>query len=506
MISGPMRIKSDLKELTKQCSAILPMRNITMKRTSGTEKNPKEKPSAHKQSPFNKSIKTGATRDERKAIGRLAREKAPLESHAGMYIPATGRDIIKVLEKSNEGRIPELIPIRYGRMLVSPFTFFRGSAALMALDLAETPTSGFVVQACGDCHIHNMGVFATPERKLVIDINDFDETLPAPWEWDVKRLATSLVLAGKSNGFSAQLGQEAARLMARKYREHMAKLSTMSALQVWYAHIEVDRLTEISKGDTRRRQSADLKSAVAKSSPEIMTQKMTAMSNGKLRFRDIPPLISHVEGLGAGQHEQKAFEDYRDSLPEDRRVLLDRFELVDVARKVVGVGSVGTMCGVVLLLSSEQDALILQLKEARESVLAPYAGASQYEHQGHRVVAGQKLMQAASDMFLGWTTARRPPHYHFYVRQLRDVKIGTNTALWSKEEFRVLPGLAGEILARAHARSGDAAVLRGYIGKSGVFDEAIADYAVAYAKQTEQDYMQFLNACKSGQLEAQTID
>jgi uncharacterized protein (DUF2252 family) len=391
-------------------------------------------------------------------------------------------------------------------MLVSPFTFFRGSAALMAMDLSKTPNSGFVVQACGDCHIHNMGVFATPERKLVIDINDFDETLPAPWEWDVKRLATSLVLAAKNNGFSKELGREAARLMARGYREQLAKLSRLSALQVWYAHIEVDRVIGMSKDETRRRRSADIKSAVAKSSPEIMTQKMTLLSKGKLRFRDMPPLISHVEGLGAGKHEQKAFEDYRDSLPEDRRVLLDKFELVDVARKVVGVGSVGTMCGVLLLVNSQRDPLILQLKEARESVLAPYAGASKYEHQGQRVVAGQKLMQAMSDIFLGWTTARRSPHYHFYVRQLRDVKIGVNTALWSKQEFKLFPELAGEILARAHARSGDAALLSGYLGKSNDFDEAIADFGVAYAKQTEQDYLQFSYACKSGRLNAQTID
>lgn len=470
------------------------------------EKRSKEKTPAHHELPFNESIKSGATRAERKEIGRSAREKAPLESHSELHIPESGRDIIKVLEESNEGRVPELIPLRYGRMLVSPFTFFRGTAALMALDLSKTPKSGFNVQACGDCHIHNMGVFATPERKLVIDINDFDETLPAPWEWDVKRLATSLVLAAKSNGFSVDVGRDAARLMTRGYRERMSELSAMSALDVWYAHVTVDKVFEMSKDETRRRQKAEVQKALAKSSPELMTEKMTEISKGKLRFKEIPPLVSHIEGVSAGKHEQEAFEDYIKSLPEVFRVLLSNFDLVDVARRVVGVGSVGTMCGVMLLAGTDQDALILQLKEARESVLAPYAGASTYEHQGQRVVNGQKIMQASSDVFLGWTTARRAPHYQFYVRQLRDVKVGVNTTLWMKEEFKAFPRLAGEILARAHARSGNSAVLRGYMGKTDAFDEAISEYAVAYAKQAEQDYMTFLKACESGQLKAQTID
>jgi len=477
-----------------------------MKKSNRSKKNSNGKVSSKNEFEFEKSIKHGASRTERKDIGRAAREKTSLESHAKLKIAKEGRDIIAVLEKSNEGRIPELIPLRYGRMLVSPFTFYRGSAALMAMDLSKTPNSGFIVQACGDCHIHNMGVFATPERKLVIDINDFDETLPAPWEWDVKRLATSLVLAAKSNGFSAELGQEAARLMVRGYRERMAEFSNMAALDVWYSHITVDRILETAKGDTRRRQKADLQKEVAKSSPELMTEKMTEISQGKLRFKDMPPLISHMEGVGAGEREQQAFADYIASLNEDSRVLLNKYQLIDVARKVVGVGSVGTMCGVILLSASSKDSLILQLKEARESVLAPYAGASKYEHQGQRIVAGQKLMQAASDTFLGWTTARRPPHYHFFVRQLRDVKIGVNTTLWSKEEFKTFPGLVGEILARAHARSGDATVLRGYIGKSDVFDEAISQYAVDYAKQTEQDYRVFVEACKSTRLKAETID
>jgi uncharacterized protein (DUF2252 family) len=467
-----------------------------MKKTSQNNTSPR----------FSSAAKVGATRAERKAFGKLARQNAPLESHAKLHIPQSGRDIIAVLEKSNIGRVQELVPIRYGRMLASPFTFYRGSAALMALDLAGTPTSGCIVQACGDCHIQNFGVFATPERKTVVDINDFDETLPAPWEWDVKRLAASLVLAATANEFSADLGQEAAFIMARAYREHIAELSSMTLLEAWYSHVQTSTLLELSKSETRKRQEKLLKEALAKSSPEILMEKLTVTSSGKVRFKDIPPLLCHMEGVSAGVQEKAAFEAYRNTLPEDRRVLLDKFEMVDIARKVVGIGSVGTLCGVILLASSEQDMLVLQLKEARQSVLEPYAGKSKYDHHGHRVVSGQKLMQAASDMFLGWTTGPRPPHRHFYIRQLRDVKVGANTALWDKADFKILPALAGRILARAHARTGDASFLRGYLGKTNAFEEAVSSYAIAYAIQTERDFRQFVKACKSGELNAQSID
>ncbi len=448
----------------------------------------------------------GATRAERKDLGKSARQKASLESHAKLHIPQSGRDVIALLEKSNVGRIKELVPIRYGRMLASPFTFYRGSAALMAFDLAATPTSECIVQACGDCHIQNFGAFATPERKIVVDINDFDETLPAPWEWDVKRLAASLVLAATANELSPDVGQNAAFIMAQAYREHIAELSEMSLLEAWYSHVQANTIVEMSTNETRKRQEKQLKEALARSSPEILMEKFTVTANGKVRFKDIPPLLCHIQGVTAGQQEKLAFEAYRKTLPEDRRVLLDKFEMVDIARKVVGIGSVGTLCGVILLASSEQDMLILQLKEARKSVLEPYTGPSKYEHQGQRVVVGQKLMQAASDMFLGWATGPRPPHRHFFIRQLRDVKIGVNTALWDKNDFKFLPALAGQILARAHARTGDASFIRGYLGKTNAFDEAISSYAVAYAKQTERDYRQFVKACKSGSLNAQSID
>ncbi len=353
-----------------------------MKKTSATKEKPSVKPTAKKD----------ATRLERKAVGKLARESCPLEAHSKMHIHASTRDVIKTIEDSNEGRIQELIPLRYSRMLESPFTFFRGSAALMAADLAQEPNSGFIVQACGDCHIQNFGIFATPERNLVVDINDFDETLPAPWEWDVKRLAASLVLAAQASNYPIEVGQDAAYRMAEQYRERLEEFSRMSALDVWYSRVDCKRILIEAEEETIQRHKRNLKEAFEKSSPEVMRQKLTTVSNGRLRFRDIPPLLCHMEGITAGETEQEAFEQYRNTLPEDRRVLLDKFEMVDIARKVVGIGSVGTLCGVILMASSEDDTLILQLKEARQSVLEPYAGKSKYAHHGQRVVNGQKLM------------------------------------------------------------------------------------------------------------------
>jgi uncharacterized protein (DUF2252 family) len=447
------------------------------------------------------------SRGERKAIGKLARAKVPLAAHAELKIRKSGRDVVAFLEDSNAGRVEELVPLRHARMMVSPFTFYRGSAGLMAGDLASTPASGFRVQVCGDCHIHNIGVYATPERKLVADLNDFDETLPAPWEWDVKRMAASLVLAAATNGLPDALGREAAQRMAAGYREHMTVLAAMNATDAWYSHLDVERLLASQTSATAQRRMKMIEQARAKSAPEVLQGKLTIKGDdGALRFRDAPPLLSHFDGVSAGDEERQAFRSYVETLSDDRRVLLDKFELVDVALKVVGVGSVGTLCGILLLVSADKDVLILQLKEARASVLEPYAGPSRYAHRGQRVVNGQRLMQAASDMFLGWTTGVRAPHRHFFVRQLRDVKIGVNTALWSKGDFKTMPLLAGEILARAHARSGDATVLRGYLGKSEAFDEAIGAFGVAYAAQAERDYRQFVKACRSGRLPVQQLE
>jgi uncharacterized protein (DUF2252 family) len=391
-------------------------------------------------------------------------------------------------------------------MLVNPFTFYRGSASLMAYDLANTPASGFIVQACGDCHIQNFGAYATPERRIVIDINDFDETLPAPWEWDIKRLAASLAIAAITNGLSQDVGQDAAYHMVQSYREYMGELSNMTYLEGWYAHLAYEELQKSLEGEALKQNKMNLQAAMRKSSPEILMEKFTKLTKDGIRFKDIPPLLCHLEGASASGHRAKqAFKEYRDSLRDHRRILLDRYEMVDIARKVVGIGSVGTQCGIILLASSEEDFLILQLKEARASVLEPYAGKSKFKHHGQRVVDGQKIMQAASDMFLGWTTSQAPPHRDYFVRQLRDVKLGVDTTFWTKAQFKIGAYYAGRILARAHARSGDAAVLRGYMGKTDEFDQAIADYARAYAKQTERDYGQFANACKSGMLKFQSI-
>jgi uncharacterized protein (DUF2252 family) len=294
--------------------------------------------------------------------------------------------------------------------------------------------------------------------------------------------------------------------MARAYRTHMATLSTMSALEVWYSHVEADRLAAMSQRDSRDRLQKALDAGRAKSVPEVLTGKLTTVADGKLRFRDLPPLVAHFDGVAAGEEEKQAFASYVRTLADDRRLLLERYELVDVAMKVVGIGSVGTVCGMLLLASAEDDVLVLQIKEARPSVLEPYAGASTYPHHGQRVVNGQRLMQAASDMFLGWTTGTRGPRRHFFVRQLKDVKVGANTALWTRQDYRNVPAVAGEILARAHARSFDASVLRGYLGKSDEFDEAIATFAVTYAQQAVRDHEQFTKACRSGRLPVQTPD
>jgi uncharacterized protein (DUF2252 family) len=444
--------------------------------------------------------------EERVKIGKQARESVPFEMHSKLSFVPADRDLVEILEISNHGRAPELIPIRYGRMLVSPFAFFRGSAALMAKDLSMSPVSGFYVQACGDCHIQNFGAFATAERQLVVDINDYDESLPAPWEWDLKRLGTSLVLAALANGYSYELGMEAARRMAKSYRQFIAELSEMSHLEEWYYKVAFEELSEGAEQETRERGARLLEEAIEKSSPEVLMEKLVEKRNGVLRFREVPPLLCHIEGISAGATEKEVFEEYCNTLSDERQSLLRKFQLVDVARKVVGIGSVGTFCGVVLLTSERSDILVLQIKEARQSVLEPYAGKSKYAHHGQRVVSGQKLMQTASDMFLGWTTGKRPPFKHFYVRQLRDVKIAVNTAYWSKEDFKIFSKVAGRILAKAHARSGDSTILRAYLGKSEQFDESIAAYSLAYAKQTEQDYRRFVRACKLGKLKAELID
>jgi len=437
------------------------------------------------------------------AIGKSLREKCPRHSHADWKAPVNRSDPLRLLEQSNKGRLAELIPIRHGRMVRTPFTFYRGAALNMAADLARTPVTGIRVQACGDCHLLNFGAYATPERRHLFDINDLDETLPAPWEWDVKRLAASVVLACRNNGFSEGDARDAVLACVRSYRERMAEYSDMPVLQVWYASVDVDKLAETVKDkEAGRRIQKRLAAARARNVLEHDFPKLAASAGRAPTIKDNPPLIYHPTGEGAEDlltRTRAVWADYRESLQEDRRVLLDRYELKDVAIKVVGVGSVGTYCCVMLLMASEQDPLFLQVKEARRSVLEAYAGKSIFPNHAQRVVSGYRLMQSASDIFLGW--AKGKLGRHSYVRQLKDMKVGAQTELFSPGWMVEYAEFCGWALARAHARSGEPAQISGYLGKSDAFDKAIAAFSVAYADQTERDHAIFKKAASSGQVE-----
>lgn len=446
---------------------------------------------------------------ERRALGKEARQQTPRDAHATWAPPADRADPIDLLIANSEGRVEELVPIRYGRMLASPFAFYRGAAAIMAYDLAHTLNSGINVQACGDCHLLNFGGFATPERNILFDINDFDETSVAPWEWDVKRLAASFVIAGRANGFKAADCREAARLAAERYRERMAEISELPTLTAWYEAIDLDKVldTNPDKENTRFYRKK-LAAALDASAREKEFAKLAHEGGYPARIIDQPPLIYHYgdmrdEEFRAGL--ESSFDLYKASVSPELRLLLDRYQIADAAFKAVGVGSVGTFCGIVLLMSGD-DPLFLQFKEARQSVLEPYAGPSPYAHAGQRVVAGQRLMQAASDLFLGWTTGQRIRTAPFYLRQLRDAKIKPVIEIMKPSNLHNYARLCGGALARAHARSGDAVVLSGYMGKSGTFAEAVADFAVAYADQNERDYAALVTAVRDGRIQAQTVE
>jgi len=437
------------------------------------------------------------------AMGKSLREKCPRESHAIWTADAKRPDPLRLLKESDTGRIPHLIPIRHGRMVKTPFTFYRGAALNMAADLAHTPASGLQVQACGDAHLCNFGGFATPERRVIFDINDLDETLPAPWEWDVKRLAASVVVACRSNGFSEAIARDAALASVRSYRLRMAEYAQMTVLDVWYSRIDLDELISVFKDEqTSKRIQKRLAAARQRSVAEHDFPKLAAMSGQAPTIKDNPPLIYHPQKEGGEElltRARAAFGDYRASLQEDRRVLLDRFELEDIAIKVVGVGSVGTFCAVMLLMASERDPLFLQVKEARPSVLEAYAGKSIYRNHGQRVVNGYRLMQSASDIFLGWTKGKLGRH--FYVRQLRDMKLSAMVELFNPVTMTQYAEICGWALARAHARSGAPAQISGYLGKSDKFDKAIAKFSVAYADQSERDHDVLLKAAQAGRVE-----
>jgi uncharacterized protein (DUF2252 family) len=446
------------------------------------------------------------SREQQYAEGKAIRDTCPRLNQADWKPPADRLNPIEILEASNKGRLPELIPVRYGRMIPSPFVFFRAAAAIMAADLAHTPITGIRVQSCGDAHLMNFGAFATPERRVIFDINDFDETLPAPWEWDIKRLATSFFIASRSSGFSEADARKTALRCVRSYRERMAEFAQMRALEVWYARLDSETiLPSIKDQEAQKRLERRVQKAESTDTHEVDFPKLVTVENGEPTIRDNPPLIYHLREQAGPEFEARvadAFVRYRESLPDERRVLLDRYQRKDFAMKVVGVGSVGTFCAVMLMVADVDDPLFLQVKEAGTSVLEPYAGKSVYSNHGQRVVTGQRLMQSASDMFLGWTEGRGGRH--FYIRQLHDMKIKMLVELFTLKVMIQYAEYCGWALARAHARAGQPALIAGYLGKGNEFDEALADFATAYAEQNERDYKALVRAVRQGRIEVYT--
>ncbi len=452
------------------------------------------------------------TPDEWRARGRERRSAVSRSSHAQWAPPADRPDPVAVLEEQARCRVPDLIPIRYGRMAASPFAYFRGAAAPMAWDLAHTPTPDIRVQACGDAHLLNFGMYAAPDRRLVFDVNDFDETLPAPFDWDVKRLATSFAVAARDNGFKDREARTAARMAVRSYRTEMANYAAMRFLEVWYSRIDIDEVSRLfdavqSKAAVRRRHR-DIANAYRRTSLRAFL-RMCDQVEGQYRIRPAHPVIVRFpieRHPGVLEELRSAVAQYQQTLEADRREVLRRYYFGDFARKVVGVGSVGTEAFVMLLIGDRADEpLFLQVKEAQESVLAPFAGPSEYKHQGERVVMGQRLTQAATDPFLGWTTGagtNGTARKHYYVRQLRDMKGSMSVPLMDPLQLDYYGRLCGWALARAHARTGRASMISGYLGTGEVFDHAIADFAIAYADQNEQDYQRLLEAVSAGRVRA----
>jgi len=439
--------------------------------------------------------------DERAAAGKVLRDKIPRKQH-GEWKEVAGRpNPIDLLRKSDAGRMKNLVAIRYSRMLQSPFAFYRGAAGVMASDLARIPATGLIVQACGDCHLMNFGGFATPERNVIFDINDFDETSPASWEWDVKRLVASIVLAGRANGLSDSQGRDCAISCARRYREHMREFSKMDPLGVWYAKTSAADFVKSLPRGLRKNVKKRIEKAANRDGAEFDFPKLAGSVGGQIRITDQPPLIFHPETTPeADEALGDLFHAYRRSLADDRRILLDRYRLVDVAIKVVGVGSVGRRCWIALMMSEKNDPLFLQFKEAVESVLEPYAGKSPYNHHGLRVVMGQRLMQPASDIFLGWATA--PNGRQFYVRQLHDAKIKPLVESFNAEMLDVYSMACGWVLARAHAKASQiSATISGYLGASSdEFDRAMGKFALAYADQAERDHAALKAAVRKGKI------
>ena len=456
--------------------------------------------------------------EDRIARGKAARAAVPRSAHAE-FAPGEDRpDPIALLETQAETRVPELVPIRYGRMLVSPFTFYRGAALVMAHDLAGTPTTGLRTQVCGDAHVSNFGVFGSPERRLVFDINDFDETVPGPFEWDVKRLAASLEVAGRERGFADAERTRILLTCVRTYRERMADFAAMRNVDVFYASLDVEALVARFRATvptkTRKRVEKGLEKARTRDSMQAL-DKLTHLVDGGPRIAANPPLIVPMRDLLPGERADEFHEwararlrEYRRTLEIDRRRLLERYEFADMARKVVGVGSVGTRAWIVLMLGRDgRDPLFLQLKEAQPSVLEEFAGRSDYRNAGHRVVSGQRLMQAAGDIFLGWIRVDEGIDggaRDYYVRQLRDWKGSADVEVMVPKGMEIYARMCGWTLARAHARSGDPVAIAAYLGTKDVFDRAIAAFSAAYADRNEADHALLQEAVAAGRLEAQT--
>jgi uncharacterized protein (DUF2252 family) len=447
--------------------------------------------------------------EEHRATGRAARKMVPRTSHAGWAAPCDRPDPVALLQAQDASRVPELVPIRWGRMSVSPFTFYRGAALVMASDLAATPNSGLTVQACGDAHLLNFGIFASPERTLLFDVNDFDETLPGPWEWDLKRLVASVVLAGRDAGFTTTQNRDAALAAARSYREWMANYAAMGDIDVYYSKVAAEEILQLAKAAAGV-DSTRVKKVLAKARTHDSLQALTKLTetvDGLPRIIEAPPLITHlsVHEVELGQMARRAFADYRATLQEDHRWLIDRYKLVDLAQKVVGVGSVGTLSLIVLFLGRDDgDPLFLQLKEAGPSVLEAFVGRSRYRNHAHRVVAGQRLMQAASDIFLGWIRGSGAQHRDLYWRQLRDMKGSFAVENPRPNGLALYGGVCAWTLARAHARSGDRIAIAAYLGKSDRFDAALADFAERYADQVESDFEVVQKAIKAGRVRVET--
>jgi uncharacterized protein (DUF2252 family) len=445
------------------------------------------------------------TYKERYAAGKALRAACPREAHAAWKPPKDRADAVQTVLAAEKGRVPDLLPLRHGRMVRSAFTFYRGSALAMAQDLAATPSSGIRVQCCGDAHLCNFGGFATPERRIIFSTNDLDETLPAPWEWDVKRLAASFVVGCRDKGIPDATAKEIAAACVRTYRESMAEFSHMKTLELWYYSITAEELMAGLPPELHKRGLKRIQKEEAKSRGEELFPKLVEHRGEIPVIKDQLPTIFHAEGHPPGEVQQiliETFNRYRNTLPHAYQSLLNRYEIKDAAIKVVGVGSVGTQCWVLLLMAGEGDPLFLQVKEARASVLEPYAGKSVFDNHGERVVNGYRTMQPASDMFLGWAMGAGQHGRHFFFRQLRDIKISIRVETFGPAEMALYSGWCGRALALSHARSGSPAALCGYMGKSDAFDKAIAAFSVAYADQNEKDHAALDRAVRKGKVKA----